>query len=130
MAEPRFIVESDNGDVSVEPDDTVTSVEGYDIREIRAFKLSGERLRPRLADDREWSAVSFIPTGEFAEGELVDALRQYVARTGLHLESTGDYLLDVANAIEAAAYEARWPKRPRWLATRLHGERPYRYSRA
>jgi len=32
--------------------------------------------------------------------------------------------LDIGNAILKAEWEQRWPKRPRWLATRLQGEVP------
>ena len=41
-----------------------------------------------------------------------------------HIEGASEDVMDVANAILEADWESRWPKRPRWLATRLHGDAP------
>jgi len=40
------------------------------------------------------------------------------------IECAGDDVVDIGNAILRAEWEGQWPKRPRWLATRLHGDVP------
>ena len=54
-------------------------------------------------------------------------LAQLKTRLGLfldkwHIRCASEDVMDVGNAILEAAWESRWPKRPRWLATRLHGD--------
>lgn len=72
--------------------------EGIDIR-IRPTELhDAEQLRERLTRfTREWK-----------------------------IESESDDVIEIGNAVREAAWEDRWPKRPSWLARRMHGDRPPR----
>lgn len=129
MVEPRFIVSLDNGDVDVEPADAPTTVEGYDIEETAAYSLSGERLNLRLDSGEQSGPVSVVATCDVAHDELLAAVQRYADRGNLQLETTGDLLIDVANAIEGWKWAHRWPKRPSWLPARMHGTKPVHYSR-
>jgi hypothetical protein len=33
-------------------------------------------------------------------------------------------VIEIGNAILEADWQSRWPKRPRWLSARLHGDAP------
>jgi hypothetical protein len=129
VVEPRFIVSLDNGDVDVEPADAPTAVEGYDIEETAAYSLSGERLELRLDNGEPSGPVSVVATGDVALDELLAAVQRYADRGNLPCESTGDLLIDVANAIGGGKWAHRWPKRPSWLSARMHGTKPVHYSR-
>jgi hypothetical protein len=41
-----------------------------------------------------------------------------------HLKCASEDVIDIGNAILEAEWESRWPKRPRWLSTRLRGDAP------
>lgn len=94
-----------------------------------AYSLSGERIRVSVDGEPETGKVVYLPTGEIALHELESRVRRYVEETRLRLEHTGDLLIDVANALTLAEWDARRPKRPRWLARQLHGEAPTRFAR-
>ena len=93
------------------------------------YALSGERIRVELEGHPDSGTIRYVPTGEAAEDELTARLREYVDRVGLDLEDTGDFVIDVANSLVSADWQVRWPKRPKWLARRLHGEGPVRLTR-
>ena len=42
----------------------------------------------------------------------------------LRIKCTSEDVIDIGNAILRAAWEDRWPRRPRWLARHLHGNEP------
>lgn len=94
------------------------------------YAISGERIKVEVDGDVHAGTVIYVPTGEAAVGELEARLREYVRRTGIELEGTGDLAIDVANSLVSGEWQSRWPKRPRWLATRLHGDGPVRFTRA
>ena len=127
MTQPRFLVWLDNGDVSVESDSAPTALEGYDIARCRAFTVTGAVLRPTTDNGKEWGIVHFEPTDEVQLAELEAAVRTYVS--GLTVHDTGDFFVDAANAIASVEWTRRWPRRPKWLAARIHGARPVLYER-
>lgn len=53
-------------------------------------------------------------------------LRQRIRRSasGGHVSSDPDDLTAVANEFLRARWDNRWPKRPRWLSRRIHGDGP------
>jgi hypothetical protein len=56
-------------------------------------------------------------------------LAQLRERLGRYLDESqitcaSEDVIDIGHAILEADWESRWPKRPRWLATRLHGDAP------
>ena len=57
---------------------------------------------------------------------LDDLLRSYQYRGGAPVLAAS--ALDFANDWFRAEWERRWPKRPAWLARRLHGDRPPQVS--
>jgi hypothetical protein len=52
-----------------------------------------------------------------------EQLRQRLAAfvTKRQIEVPSDDLIEIGNAILREDWNSRWPKRPRWLANRLHG---------
>ena len=56
--------------------------------------------------------------------QLRDRLTRFTLEWEIECES--DDLIDIGNAILEAAWDDRWPKRPRWLARRIHGSKPPR----
>lgn len=130
MSEPRFIVYIDNGDISVEFNDGPTELEIYDIAEVRAYSLDGERLlvESEGRGPAQWN-VAYRPTGENGMSELEGTVRAYVDRRGLSVADGGDFLIDAANAIARADWQDRLPKRPRWLSRLVHGTAPMRFTR-
>jgi hypothetical protein len=68
--------------------------------------------------------VRLRPTDERDVAELRQRLRRFLAQR--HIECASCDVADIGNAILEAEWEDRWPKRPRWLARRLHGDGPPR----
>jgi hypothetical protein len=66
--------------------------------------------------------VRLRPTDERDLAALRERLRRFLDEC--HVECASEDLIDIGNAILRADWESRWPKRPRWLATRLHGDAP------
>jgi hypothetical protein len=66
--------------------------------------------------------VRLHPTDELDASQLRERLRQFLDAAQITCDSQD--LTDVANAILEADWEHRWPKRPRWLSRRLHGDGP------
>jgi hypothetical protein len=69
----------------------------------------GPHVRVRATDERDVA-------------ELRARLRRVVEERRIKCGS--DDVRDIGNAILEADWEDRWPKRPRWLASRLHGDAP------
>jgi hypothetical protein len=76
-----------------------------------AFDIWAEGLHIRLR-----------PTDERDLAALQERLGRFLDEW--HIECACDDVMDIGNAILEAAWGSRWPKRPRWLATRLHGDAP------
>jgi hypothetical protein len=87
---------------------------GYDA----VFTLDG--LVVEVTTDRD--RVVLTPTAQQDEAGLRERIRD--SRPLPHLGDDREDLVAYANAVLLAEWEARWPKRPRWLARRLHGEGP------
>jgi len=68
--------------------------------------------------------VHLRPTDEHDPAQLRARLRRFLDEQ--HIECASDDVIDIAGAILEADWEDRWPKRPRWLARRLHGDAPPR----
>jgi hypothetical protein len=66
--------------------------------------------------------VHLRPTDERALAQLQERLSLFLHRWPISCASEDP--MDIGNAILEAAWERRWPRRPRWLATRLHGDAP------
>ena len=73
--------------------------------------------------------TTFQGQGRLEPDRLETALLHFASEHELELDGTGDTVLDVANAFARWEWNARWPKRPRWLAQRLRGTEPPRYIR-
>jgi hypothetical protein len=68
--------------------------------------------------------VRLRPTGVRDPVELRERLARFLREQ--RIECASEDAVDIGNAILAAAWDSRWPKRPRWLTTRLHGDSPPR----
>jgi hypothetical protein len=68
--------------------------------------------------------IRFRPTEVRDPQQLRDRLARFTREW--KIESESDHVIDIGNAILEAAWEDRWPKRPRWLARRMHGSEPPR----
>jgi hypothetical protein len=66
--------------------------------------------------------VGLRPTDERDLAQLQERLGLFLDRW--HIRCASEDVMDIGNAILEADWESRWPKRPRWLATRLHGDAP------
>jgi hypothetical protein len=75
------------------------------------FEASAEGVEVRLR-----------PTGARDPAQLRERAGRFLVEQRIECDS--DDMLDIADAILAAAWESRWPRRPRWLAARLHGDGP------
>jgi hypothetical protein len=99
-------------------------VEAVDVRdgEYEAFfTIAGDVLHPSIRpDDEIW--VELIATGTNDAMRLKRRLRELQQRNGF--VSDPDNPRAVANELLDIEWSLRWPKRPRWLDRRLHGEGP------
>jgi hypothetical protein len=101
-------VDEASGDLEandVEADEYVVFDQDGTVFEIWAEGLD---VRLRAVDERDLA-------------QLQDRVRLYRHRR--HPCASED-VMDIANAIRQESWENRWPKRPRWLAARLHGDAP------
>jgi hypothetical protein len=75
------------------------------------FRLWAEEQDVRLSatDDRD-------------EEQLRERLAAFVTKWQIEVPSSD--LIEIGNAILREDWNSRWPKRPRWLASRLHGNTP------
>ena len=95
-------------------------VADVEVGEYVVFDQDGTVFEARVDEMR----VRLRATGERDAAQLAARLDRFTREQGI--EPAGDDVIDVGNAILAAAWEERWPKRPRWLARRIHGdERPH-----
>jgi len=66
--------------------------------------------------------VRLRPTDERDLAQLQERLGRFLDEW--HITCASEDVMDIGNRILEAEWESRWPKRPRWLATRLHGDPP------
>ena len=83
----------------------------------RVFEISAEALDVRLR-----------PTDERDPAQLQERLSPFLDKWNITCAS--EDVVDIGNAILVADWESRWPKRPRWLATRRTGQVPKRVGSA
>jgi hypothetical protein len=103
----------------------------------RAEDAAGELEAPDVEDDeyvafddggtvyRLWATgldVHMEPTPERDEAQLRARLRRFL--DDCQIDAPNDDMIAIANAVLRANWDMRWPKRPRWLADRLHGATP------
>ena len=66
--------------------------------------------------------VRLRPTDHRDPTDLRERLQRFLRERRIPCASAD--VTDIGNAILQAGWESRWPKRPRWVATRLHGDAP------
>jgi hypothetical protein len=66
--------------------------------------------------------VRLSATDDHDHERLRERLTAFV--TERQIEVASDDPIEVGNAILREAWNSRWPKRPQWLANRLHGDTP------
>lgn len=76
------------------------------------------------AEAAEGIDIHFRPTDVWDPQQLLDRLARFTHKWEIECDS--DDLIEIGNAILEAAWEDRWPKRPRWLARRMHRSQPPR----
>lgn len=117
--DPVFVFADDGLHVFPTLGDVIGYVEAPDVEEgvyEAMFTLDGKVIEART----QKLDVELTVTGKSDVEALVRRLRKQRHR----FHSDPEDLRGVANEILAADWEARWPKRPRWLDRRLHGDLP------
>jgi hypothetical protein len=118
-AEPVFVFADDGLNVFADLDALLGWIEAPDVEDgvyEAIFTVSGEVIEAQASGRH----VVLKPTGRV---ELSD-LQQRVRASADRFSSDPADLQAVAHEMLRADWEARWPKRPRWLARRLHGDPP------
>jgi hypothetical protein len=121
MSAPVLVFALDGVDAFPSVDDAAASMEGIDVDngEYPAlFTLDG-RIVTATASRND---VVLTITDRRDEPDLDRRLREWAPRIGL--TSPPDDRRAIANELMRLDWELRWPKRPRWLARRLHGAAP------
>ena len=120
MAAPRaiFVFDRENW-CSVFPDaeQAAADLETADVEvgEYVAFDDSGTVYRLWVMG----LDVHMEATPERDEAQLRARLRRFVDEW--QIAAPSDDVIDIGNAILRGSWDHRWPKRPRWLAGRMHG---------
>jgi hypothetical protein len=126
--DPRglFVFER-GGDLSVFPSISAARayMEAIDVAngEYEAlFAVDGRIVTVSARDDATAADdITFTVTSKRGDTELDRRLAEYRRASSRVLPEDR---LAFANAILLWEWESRWPKRPRWLARRLHGDGP------
>lgn len=119
MVSPAFVFHSDNWEATVIRIDEAHYFEEIDMADqsdYLAFDIDGNRLRLVFGE----RSVRFEPTGERDQRSL----HQLASSYWRHTVDSPEHLLEVANEDLLGRWQRRWPKRPRWLADRMHGATP------
>jgi hypothetical protein len=120
-----FVIERDSHDISAFPslDRAAGSVESYDIEkgQYEFFADDGTVLDPTVVDRFK---VVLKPTSVKDLDGLIEHLRTWIsaAHISVALDETDPVIL--AKAISDAHWREKWPRRPKWLRRRLHGDGP------
>ena len=121
-----FVFDSD-GDLDVFS--SLGAAEGYmeavDVEDGEygdAFLHDGTVVKMGVDDER----VVLTPSAVRDAGRLDRAIDEYQCRVGADVRSGS--ALDYANEWFRKEWERRWPKRPVWLARKLHGDQPNQVS--
>jgi hypothetical protein len=118
---PVFVFALDGVDAFPSVADAAASMEGIDVAngEYEAlFTLDGHIVTAAAARND----VVLTITDQRDEPDLQRRLRDWASRIGL--TSAPDDRRAIANELMRRDWELRWPRRPRWLARRLHGSAP------
>ena len=124
---PAVFVFSSDGDLDVFP--SLAEAEGYmeavDVRDGEygeAFLHDGTVVQIGVEGER-----AVLTRGTSRDGVRLDeALDEYHRRVGGGVRSGS--ALDYANGWFRMEWERRWPRRPVWLARKLHGAQPTQVS--
>jgi hypothetical protein len=119
--EPVFVFAVDGVDVFPSVGDAATCIEAFEVEDgdLQAlFTLDGRIVHAHARGVH----VVLTVTPERDVWQLRSRLRSYVETAGL--ASSPDDVRAVANEMLRDEWEGRWPKRPRWLDERLHGDGP------
>lgn len=121
-----FVFDSD-GDLDVFS--SLGAAEGYmeagDVEDGEygdAFLHDGTVVKMGVDDER----VVLTPSAVRDAGRLDRVIDEYQRRVGADVRSGS--ALDYANEWFRKEWERRWPKRPVWLARKLHGDQPNQVS--
>ena len=130
--EPIFVFDRD-GWLYIEAKGLPLSLEAIDANDGEyevAYDLEGECLVVAVEGPPSTGEVVLRSTGRRDAADLERRVLAYLEKSKMTVSTDGDdFLVNVANAIAVDEWARRWPRRPRWLANRLHGERPHRYAR-
>jgi hypothetical protein len=123
---PRAMFVFEHGDLSIaeSPEQAAAQLEAVDV-EAGAYDAvydeGGWLYRCRVEDGR----VRIDATAEQDFSDLVARLSRFAELTGLPFRrDDADFPLNAARQIAAWQWQQRWPKRPLWLARRLHRQGP------
>jgi hypothetical protein len=102
------------------PEQAAAALETADVEtdEYVAFDERGTVFRLSTAG----LDIHIAATPERDEEQLRARLRRFVDEW--RIEASTDDLIEIGNAILRDDWDKRWPRRPRWLARRLHGTQP------
>jgi hypothetical protein len=117
--DPLFVFADDGLHVFRDMGAVVSYVEVPDVEDgvyEALFTVSGEVIEAETAGRH----VVLRPTGRTDLAEL----RRRLKENAHGFESDPANVDAVAREMLLASWEARWPKRPRWLDRRLHGTEP------
>jgi hypothetical protein len=120
-----FVFDQD-GDVMAFPsvEDAAGEMEAVDVdagEYAALYALDGRIVTATIDAER----VMVILTVEEQRDEAGLRQRLLDARERVGLTSPPDDLAAIANELLRLEWEHRWPKWPRWLARRLHGQGPH-----
>lgn len=121
-SQPLFVVSRD-GDVDLfkSVDLAAAGMESIDVPDgayVAAYGIDGERFE--ISEDG--AAVILRATGAFDLPRMQERLRALAERNGYSGEDPDPRA--VANEVFANEWRMRWPRWPKWLDRRLHGDGP------
>ena len=125
---PAVLVFTRDGDVMVfeSPEQAAEWMEAVDVdagEYPAVFAVDGRTATASTRQDLR-EGVLVTVNQEHDEAGLRERLERAVALFGL--SSPASDPVAVANELLLRMWERRWPRRPRWLASRLHGDVPPR----
>jgi len=99
-------------------------VEAIDVDdgEYDAAYLADGTVLKILAPDGPEGPVVLQRTDERDRDALIARIRAYQRANGRPADASD--VIEFADGLRQAEWEKRWPRRPRWLARRLHGPGP------
>jgi len=128
MTDERVFMFADDG-LTLFPsvEDAAAHMEWVDVEDgiyEALFTVRGERLLPQPHENH---LVRLEPSGEVDTDALTSMLRRQRDQRSAFRSDPDDpagVAQELSERQQAWRWERRWPKRPRWLDKRLHGEGP------